>query len=676
MAIDDERSFRPKSGSVRSDTPRLGKAKSFLTVAKKIARQHGNRPSKSTLLSGAEKIRGRPEGRQIGSGVKRGRGATFTRSRSLSGGWRYSRAGMRRVIVKARYVRDASRNGRGDAHLRYIQRDGTARDGERGQLYSTGEDHCDGGIFLERGREDRHQFRLIVSPEDGTQLSDLTGYTRDLMGRIEADLGTRLDWVAVNHHNTGHPHVHVIIRGVDELGENLVINGDYLAHGIRERASELATLELGPVSELEQRHKIAREIDQDRFTRIDRVLIGKATNNLVDLRHGADEATNRIDRSHRLRRLSKLAKMGLARELDPAVWELTPDLAATLREIGERGDIIRTMQKALKAEGMVRDPLALEIHDASTSKRIVGRILDKYLNDELGDRISLVVDAIDGHTHHVSGINPEMIEDARIGSVIEIGPAEAGLRSSDRTIASLADNGIFRPSIHLEHLDKGRNHETYVAAHVRRLEVLRRAGIVERIDADRWLIPTDFEERVSAFNASRNRQTTIRILSNFDLETQIGSDGETWLDRRLLATDAGDLSSSGFGNQVRDAMAARREHLIEQGDATRQRNGRILYRRNLLSVLKDREVSRVGAELSASTGLPFRPTRDGESVKGTFKATRRLTSGKFALIEKGHEFTLVPWRPVMDRQLGREVFGQMRGGSVSWQFGRQKGLGI
>ena len=425
MAIDDERSFRPKAGSVRSDIPRLGRAKSFLTAAKKIARQHGNQPSKSALLSGAAKIKGRPVGGRIGYGVKRGRGVAFARSRSLSGGWRYSRPGMCRVIVKARYVREAGRNGRGAAHLRYIQRDGTARDGERGQLYSVDEDHCDGGAFLERGREDRHQFRLIVSPEDGAELSDLTGYTRDLMGRIEEDLGTRLDWVAVNHHNTGHPHVHVIIRGVDELGENLVINGDYLAHGMRERASELVTLELGLVSVLEQRHKIAREIDQDRFTRIDRALIDNTTNNLVDLRHGDDGTPNSIDRSHRLRRLSKLARMGLAKGLDLGVWELKPDLEATLREIGERGDIIRTMQKALKAEGMVRDPLALEIHDASTPKRIVGRILDKFLGDELGDRICLVVDAIDGHTHHVSGINPEMIEDARIGSVIEIGPAEA-----------------------------------------------------------------------------------------------------------------------------------------------------------------------------------------------------------------------------------------------------------
>src|SRR3546814_11656721 len=92
------------------------------------------------------------------------------------------------------------------------------------------------------------------------------------MSRIEIDLGTKLDWVAVNHYNTVHPHVHVIVRGKDDLGENLVIIGDYLANGIRERASELTTLELGPVTEIEQTRKLSAEVDQGRFTRIDRAM--------------------------------------------------------------------------------------------------------------------------------------------------------------------------------------------------------------------------------------------------------------------------------------------------------------------------------------------------------------------------------------------------------------------
>ena len=67
---------------------------------------------------------------------------------------------------------------------------------------------------------------------------------------------------------------------------------------------------------------------------------------------------------------------------------------------------------------------------------------------------------------------------------------------------------------------------------------------------------------------------------------------------------------------------------------------------------------------------------DGETVTGAFTGTAQLSSGKFAIVEKSHEFTLVPWRPVIDRQLGREVMGVVQGGSVSWQLGRQRGLGI
>ncbi len=132
-----------------------------------------------------------------------------------------------------------------DAHLRYLKHDGVTRDGEKGQVYSAERDMEDGRAFLERGREDRHQFRFIVSAEDGVELSDLRETTRDLMRQMEADLDTKLDWIAVDHHNTGHPHTHILLRGVTDHGKALNIAGDYIAHGIRERASEIVTLELG-----------------------------------------------------------------------------------------------------------------------------------------------------------------------------------------------------------------------------------------------------------------------------------------------------------------------------------------------------------------------------------------------------------------------------------------------
>ncbi len=195
----------------------------------------------------------------------------------------------------------------------------------------------------------------------------------------------------------------------------------------------------------------------------------------------------------------------------------------------------------------------------------------------------------------------------------------------------------------------GGDYEGYVDAHVRRLEALRRAGIVERIDADQWRIPDDLVSRAAAHDAGRDSQASVRVLSPVDLNKQIGSDGATWLDQR-------------------------REHHIEQGDATRSRDSRVFYRRNLLAILREREVAGVGSDMALSKGLPFRAATDGESVSGKFTGTVHLSSGKFAVVEKSHEFTLVPWRPIIDRQLGREVMGIVQGGSVSWQLGRQRGL--
>nr|WP_272491725.1 DUF3363 domain-containing protein [Pseudochrobactrum algeriensis] len=405
----------------------------------------------------------------------------------------------------------------------------------------------------------------------------------------------------------------------------------------------------------------------------------EADERFIDLRHEPEDPRRQFNRTIRLRRLAKLEKMGLATEHAPGVWELGAKMEPALRELGERGDIIRNMHNALKADGQERDPMTFQLHDGAPAAPITGRVVDKYLTDEMGENLTLVVDGIDGRTHHLPGIDPACVEDARIGSIVEVGPVDTAKRPSDRTIAAISENGIYRPSRHLaqakfEGRVRGGDYEGYVDAHVRRLEALRRAGIAERIDADQWRIPEDFESRAAAYDAGRNRQASIRLVSNYDLEKQIGADGATWLDKRLVTSDASDLTPAGFGQQVREAMDQRLEHHIAQGDAMRQPNGRILYRRNLLATLREREVARVGGEIAVTKALPCRAAKDGETVAGKFTGTVQLSSGKFAVVEKSHEFTLVPWRPAIDGQLGREVMGIVQGGSVSWQLGRQRGM--
>jgi type IV secretory pathway VirD2 relaxase len=168
--------------------------------------------------------------------------------------------------------------GGAKAHLRYIQRDGVTREGEPGQLYSADKDVADGKAFLDRGDGDRRQFRIIVSAEDGDQYQDLKPFVRRLMNQMEHDLGTKLDWVAVDHFNTAHPHSHVVVRGVNDRGENLLIAREYISHGARQRAIDLVNLDLGPRTDLEieqrlrsdARHRLERP-DGWRHSSADRV---------------------------------------------------------------------------------------------------------------------------------------------------------------------------------------------------------------------------------------------------------------------------------------------------------------------------------------------------------------------------------------------------------------------
>lgn len=121
------------------------------------------------------------------------------------------------MTVKARVVRHSGRKAPLAAHLRYLRREGVTKDGEKVRLFGPGIDDADPKAFAERCEDDRHHFRFIVSPEDAPDMADLKGYARELVGQMEKDLGTKLDWVGVDHWNTRHPHVHILVRGVARM---------------------------------------------------------------------------------------------------------------------------------------------------------------------------------------------------------------------------------------------------------------------------------------------------------------------------------------------------------------------------------------------------------------------------------------------------------------------------
>ncbi len=200
----------------------------------------------------------------------------------------------RRVIVNARVVRHQGKRFRSAPmakHLGYLQRDGVGQDRRDADLFGSDRDDLDWGGFAARCEDDRHHFRFIVSPEDAGHLDDLRAFTRDLMARAERDLGTTLDWVAVDHWNTDNPHVHILVRGKADDGRDLVISRDYISRGLRARAEDLVQLELGPRSEREISQALETQVTAERWTDLDRGLRSLADDHagIADLRRGTPD---------------------------------------------------------------------------------------------------------------------------------------------------------------------------------------------------------------------------------------------------------------------------------------------------------------------------------------------------------------------------------------------------
>lgn len=665
MTHNDDDSFKPKLGRIRG---RGGaKAKGYL-----------NRVLHQISAAG-----------ESGFGVARASGFTGTRIGRGNDVLRRHRAGYRsgpasrRVVIKSRIAKLAGRGaGTGlaaaRAHLRYIQRDGVSKEHEPGRLYDANGDDADGDAFLERSDGDRHQFRFIVSPEDAAELGELKPFVRDLMRTMESDLGTRLDWVAVDHFNTGHPHTHIVLRGGDDQGKDLVIARDYISHGMRRRASELLTLELGPQTEQEIRLKLERQVEQDRFTDLDRQLVQQAEDGVLEMRPAKEAGEARFRQGLQIGRLRVLERRGVADEIAPGLWRLSPDLEETLRRSGERGDIIKTMHRGLKAARLDVGAADYAIFDPGDPRAptITGRIIDRGLHDELSDGHYIMVDAADGRVHHVALDPRQDMDDLPLGAVVEVRPSEKGTGRADRMIAEVAgrNGGIYSPDLH-------RAHETdasdeYIEAHVRRLEALRRQNIVQRFADGSWEIPEGFKDRVVGLSESRSRYAArVLTLSYLSLDQQVMSNGATWLDRQLVGGASVELQGRRFGAEAGDAMRRRQEHLVDQGLAELKNDG-VRYRRNLLRLLRQRELVAAGDRLAKENGLSFVETPEGTRAEGVYRRSIQLASGKFAMLEKSKEFTLVPWRPVLERQRGKMVSGVVRGSSVSFDFSRKKGLGL
>ena len=543
----------------------------------------------------------------VGDSFGRGKGGA---SRSHFGRGRRAalslslRSTSRRVVMKTRVVRHHGKRFRSaplTKHITYLKREGVTRDGADARMFDVRSDAADERAFAERCEDDRHHFRFIISPEDAAELGDLRTFTRELMTDVARDLGTKLDWVAVDHWNTDNPHMHVLIRGRTEDGQDLVISRDYISRGFRDRAAERVTLELGPRSERDIQSALEREVEAERWTSLDRALRVAADEGagVADLRPNASGEDKELRRLM-VGRAARLERLGLADQVAPGCWTLKPGIEDKLRDLSIRGDVIKTMHRAMSVFGREPDVSGFALHGEAPTDPVLGRLVERGLHDELKGSAYAVVEGIDGRTHHIRFTDIEMTGDAAPGAIVEA-------RSYD--------------------------------------------------------------------DAQGRKRLSLANRSDLSIEAQVTAPGATWIDRQLLARDS-IVAGSGFGSEVREAMDRRVDYLASEGLARRQ-GSRVIFARDLLNTLRQRELTATVARLSAETGLLHNPLSEDERVAGVYCRRITLASGRFAMIDDGLGFQLVPWRPALEQHLGRQVSGiAASGGGVTWSFGRKISLGI
>ena len=578
MSGDDEINIRP--GRIRA---RPGRGKSFVARVLAAAQKAG----------GLHRSGARGKGR---GGFGRGRAASLGALRGLT-------SKSRGVVVKAHVVRHGPKAAPLAAHLSYLRRDGVTRDGAPGKMFGAADDPADARAFAERCQGDRHHFRFIVSPDDAMELSDLRAFTRDLMAQASRDLGTKIDWVAIDHWNTEHPHIHVLARGRADDGADLVISRDYISRGFRARAAQLVNLELGPRSEQEILRGLERQVDADRWTPLDQALAREAERHdgVVDLRPVGDQAMD-VESTMLVARSRKLERLGLAAPLGSGQWMMAEKAESVLRALGERGDIIKRIHRGLTERGIDRAAGDFVLDAEQRGDPIIGRLISRGLDDELKGSAFAVIDGIDGHTHHVRLKDLDATSDASPGAIVEVR--------------------------HLPARDGG------------------------------------------------SSRLVLAVRSDLLIEDQIRASGATWLDRRLVANEPMPLSEAGFGCEVQDAMDRRAEHLVAEGLARRQ-GQRFIFASDLLNTLRQRELASAGSKIAAESGLPHQIVSEGESIAGVYRQRLNLASGRFAMIDDGLGFSLVPWSPSLERELGKHVSGVMSpGGGIEWSFGRKRGIGL
>ncbi|MDO5693505.1 MAG: DUF3363 domain-containing protein [Pseudomonadota bacterium] len=332
---------------------------------------------------------------------KGGKHTARMRGASISGGYKPT---MQRCAVRMSFAANKV-SGQWAAHGRYIAREGAKSEREREQGF-TAAGHVNVGKTLDAWQADGdpRMFKFILSPEFGQDMESMERFTKDFMAKLEKDLGVPLEWVAVDHYNTDHPHVHVAMRGVDRDGQELLLRPDYVKTTLRHRAQEAATEQLGIRTEQQQETAFDREVKQRRYTSLDRMLQKKAVetpdgNSYVNFNDKLPKSeTAKKMRLFQIRRLVALEKMGLAQPAGHMQWALSGQLESTLRTMQESGDILKTMYSARDIQSDPRMPM--QKTTLQPGQTIEGRLIATGEEENSGKSFALL-ESPDGIVHHL-----------------------------------------------------------------------------------------------------------------------------------------------------------------------------------------------------------------------------------------------------------------------------------
>ncbi len=593
----------------------------------------------------------------------------------------------RRVVVKVRYASNAGGKGAPlRVHLAYLAREARGQGqqlvlaadkpsevdrsvdylsradvaGEaKFQFYDRAEYGVDPRAITASWADDPRHFRMIISAEDGEALGDLKPFIRETMAGLEAKLGTKLEWLAVDHHDTDNPHTHVLIRGRRADGQELFIPSRLISSGIREHAQAIVTRALGPRVDLDLVRQRVAEIDLRAPTGLDRELATAGRNGLVW-----------PDRPELVRRLEQLERWDLAGRSQGA-WRVADGLVGKLKALADADELERAVAPLRSG----RQPLPFL--EADSTSAMVGELVHIRVSDDFGDRFLAIIETGQGELRYARFERADdlaILADVQPGAIVAFEPSVPEVRPSDQAVARVAaqTGGVYSPAFHGElEADVSAG---IMAANVRRLEAMRRMGLVDRrpngefeVGSDHLSTAMRFEERLA-----RRAPFTAKVQSYWSLDEQVDALAKSHLDRVLAGEASAPEGDSSFARRFEHALQQRRLFLIEQGWMGEHQAG---PSRQALQRMAMLELSTKAKELSGELGLHVL-THIPNRVAGVYAQRVDLAQGRMALIIGDRQATLVPWRPALERVAGRGVEGVLRGQTLSWKLERGLGLGL